>query len=142
VTTPPPREAGVSPTLLRVYRRTRYTAAGITLRIGRRSAGIDALLGRLAARDAVLVTAWNPFSRPMPDGWNRRMQARLRERLRGWRTLSAEGGLGCWQEDHLLVIAPLPPVRVLGRLFRQNALVAIRRRAPARLVLLAGRRHG
>ena len=36
---------------------------------------MDALLARHGARCAVFVTAWNPFSRRMPAGWNRRMQA-------------------------------------------------------------------
>ena len=65
------------------FLRTGYEAGGVVVRIGRRSGPMDALLRRRGARAAGFVTAWNPFSRPMPLGWNRRLQARLREAARG-----------------------------------------------------------
>ena len=98
---------------------------------------MDALLARHQAARAVFVTAWNPFSRRMPAGWNRRMQARLRQLLHRRLCLPAVGALGRWHEDHLLVLAELPPLLRLARQFRQHAVVAIRRGGPARLVLLS-----
>ena len=98
---------------------------------------MDALLVRHQAARAVFVTAWNPFSRRMPEGWNLRMQARLRARLGQRVCLPAVGALGRWHEDHLLVLAELPPLLRLARRFRQNAVVAVRRGARARLVLLS-----
>lgn len=133
-----PRCREVSPRLVRAYRRTTYRAGEAVVRVGHRCAALDALLARHHAGCAVFVTAWNPYSHPMRDGWNRRMQARLRQRLRRCVVLPACGGLGRWREDHFLVLAPLPPVARWGRIFRQNAVVVIRRGGPARLHLLAG----
>ncbi len=128
----------VSPRLVRAYRRTIYRAGEAVVRVGDRCAAVDTLLARHHAGCAVFVTAWNPYSHRMPDGWNRHMQERLRQRLRRCVVLPACGGLGRWQEDHFLVLAPLPPVARWGRIFRQNAVVVIRRGEPARLHLLTG----
>jgi hypothetical protein len=124
-----PRTGEPSPALLRAYRLTRYAVGAAELRIGRRAP--------LAARHAVLLTAWNPLSRRMPPGWNQRMQARLRAHLRRLPVLEADGRLGRWQEAHLCVLADPRPCRVMARRFRQHAIVVLARRQPARLVLLA-----
>ncbi len=116
-----------------LYRHTRYEAGGAVARIGRRSAAMDRLLVAARARQAVFVTAWNPFSRRMPPGWNIRMQARLAEALRRERTLPARGWLRTWSEDHLLVLAGHRRVAVLARRFRQNAIVISRLRQPSGL---------
>lgn len=126
----------ISARLLHAYLSTRYKAGGVAVRVGCRNRGMDALLADLAARSAVFVTAWNPMSRRRPDGWNRRMQLRLSERLRRYRTLSASGSLRRWQEEHLLVVADPRPVTRLARLFHQRGQVVIRRGQPARLELL------
>jgi hypothetical protein len=97
---------------------------------------MDALLARRNARTGVFVTAWNPLSRAMPPGWNRRMQQRLSERLRRYVTLPARGSLRRWHEEHLLVAADKRPVMRLARLFRQRGVVLVARHQPARLVLL------
>jgi hypothetical protein len=95
-----------------------------------------ALFVRLGARRATLVTAWNPRSRRMPEGWNRRMQARLRQRLRRCMVIEAKGSLGGWHEAMLLVAGdPRPVVRFAVR-FRQRAVVVLYRDASARLRLL------
>ena len=124
------------PRLARAYRLTRYSAAGFEIRIGRRApAALFALLG---ARQATLVTAWNPGSRRMPEGWNRRMQQRLRERLRRLRVVEAEGALGGWREEMLLVGGD--PRRVMQALgcFGQRAVVTLRFDCGALLCLLGG----
>lgn len=128
------------PGLLRAYRQTRYAASGVVVQIGRRSAAMDTLLVRYGVPSAVWITAWNPFSRPMPLGWNRRMQARLAERLHRLACLPGSGGFRRWREDHLLVLGPVPPVLGVARRFRQNAVVVVRRGQPARLVRVMGRR--
>lgn len=126
--------ATVSPRLLRSYRATRYQVGPVVLRIGRRSPGMDAILAQLGARTGVLITAWNPFSRRMPIGWNQRMQQRLQQHLGRRPTLPASGTLGGWHEVHVLVAGnPRPTVR-LAKLFRQTAVVAVARNQPARLV--------
>ena len=120
--------------MLRAYRLTRYRAGGIEIRIGRRVP--DALFQRLGARRATLLTAWNPFSRHMPTGWNERMQRRLRRDLRSFVVLDAEGSLHCWREAMLLAGGPPQPVIRLARRFRQSAVVELRRGARARLIQL------
>jgi hypothetical protein len=124
----------LSPLLLRAYRQTDYLAGGIKLRIGRRAPrGLFALVD---AKTAVLITAWNPRSRRMPNGWNCRMQRRLRQWLRRHVVLDAEGSLGRWREAMLLVAAdPRPVIRLAAR-FRQHGVVILRRAQKARLRLV------
>ena len=124
--------------LLAAYRRTGYEAAGAVARIGRRGAGVDALLRRLGAREGAFVTAWNPLSRRAPPGRNARMMARLREAARRLPSAEGEGRGRGWSERHLLLAADPRRAAVLARRFRQNAIVAVRTGAPARLVPLRG----
>jgi hypothetical protein len=127
----------VIPRLLRAWRATDYVVGTVLVRIGRRSAAMDALLARIGARTGVFVTAWNPLARAMPAGWNPRMQRHLTERLRRYVSLQAGGSLRRWHEAHLLVAADQQPIVRLARLFRQRGVVLVARRRPARLVLLS-----
>jgi hypothetical protein len=130
---PTPAES-LPPPLARAYRLTRYRAAGFDIRIGRHAPA--ALFEMLGASQAALVTAWNPLSRRMPEGWNRRMQARLRERLRQGFVIDGEGELGGWHEAMLLVAGdPRRTIR-LAAVFRQRAVVIVRRRRKAELRLV------
>jgi hypothetical protein len=129
------QEPRLRPTLLRAYRRTRYEAAGISIRIGRRCAAADRLLLSHGVRSAVLVSACNPFSRKMPHGWNQRMQQRLRQALRRHAILSGTGSLGRWSEAHWLVFGDPRPVQRLARLYRQNGIVIVRRGQTAQVVI-------
>jgi hypothetical protein len=120
--------------MLRAYRLTRYRANGCEIRIGRRAP--NALFAAIDSRTGTLLTAWNPLSRRMADGWNERMQRRLKLRLRRRVVLDAEGSLHDWREEMLLVGGPAAPAIRLARQFRQRAVVTLRRGAPARLALL------
>jgi hypothetical protein len=123
----------IPPRLLRAYRETAYRVDGITVRLGRRCP--DALFDRLNAGVAVLLTAWNPRSRRMPDGWNHRMQQNLRRHLRRFVVLEAVGTLHRWREAMLLVAGdPRLVLRLAGH-FRQHAVVILRRGHKARLRL-------
>ncbi len=126
----------VSPALLRAYRRTSYVAAGAVVRIGRRSAEMDALLGGMAARAGGFVTAWNPVSKRMPDGWNRRIQRALIAHTRRLPSLTGRGSGNGWFEEHLFVAADPRRLLVLARRFRQLGIVVVGRGRAARLVLL------
>lgn len=64
------------------------------------------------------------------------MQQRLAERMRRFQTQPANGSLRRWHEAHLLVFADARPMLRLARLFRQNAIVVVRRGRPAGLMLL------
>ena len=118
------------------YRRSRYSVAGFSLTVGRRSGALDGLLAGMGARHAVLITAWNPASRRMPRHWNARMMAALRHRLGSTPALPASGAGVGWAEDHLLVIGDRRRLSVLGRLFRQAALLDLRRGHCVRLLPL------
>ena len=98
---------------------------------------MDRLLLLHRSREAVFITAWNPFSRRMPQGWNQRMQVRLGQAVRRWPALPAGGALSRWYEAHLLVFAAGPRMTVLARRYRQHGMVVIRLGQPARLVLTA-----
>ena len=124
--------------LLAAYGRTEYEAAGAVARVGKRGAAVDALLRRLGAREGAFVTAWNPLSRRTPPGRNARMMARLREAARRLPSAEGEGRGRNWSERHLLLAAGPRRAAVLARRFRQNAILAVRTGAPARLVLLRG----
>ena len=118
------------------YRRARYTVAGLDLTVGRRSGGLDGLLTGMGARDAVLITAWNPASQRMPARWNARMMAALRHHLGNTPSLPAIGAGLAWSEDHLLVIGDRRRLAVLARRFRQAAMVGLRRGQDVRLLPL------
>lgn len=127
----------MNPRLAAAYRRTGYEAAGAVARIGRRGAAVDALLRSLKVRQGAFVTAWNPRSRPMPAGWNARMQRRLRQAARRQPRVEGEGRGPGWAEAHLLLAGDPRRAVVLARRFRQNAIVAVTRGGPARLWWLA-----
>jgi hypothetical protein len=126
--------AAPHPRLLRAYRETHYEAAGIAIRIGRRAPAIDALLRGLHSKQAGLITAWNPASRRLPDGVNRRRQLRLREHLRRTRFIAAHGHLRHWHEDKLLAAADPRRLALIARRFGQSAIVVVRAGRPARLL--------
>ncbi len=126
----------VTALLLRAWRETAYVAGAAVVRIGRRSAAMDAVLAGMGARTGVLVTAWNPLSRRMPEGWNRRMQQRLGARLRRCASVAAAGSLRRWREEHVLVAGDPRPVVRLARVFRQRGVVVVARGRVARLVML------
>ncbi|HEY4173762.1 MAG TPA: DUF3293 domain-containing protein [Rhodopila sp.] len=127
----------LSPALLRAYRSTCYRVEGIEVRIGRRSPGMDEVLRSHAVLQAGFVTAYNPYSRPMPAGWNQRMQARLGQAVRRYQVLSGSGSWRRWSEAHLLVFGDARLVRHVGRRFRQRAIVVARRGQPVRLVIVS-----
>jgi hypothetical protein len=119
--------------LARAFRATRYEADGLVLRVGRRD-GVDALLARLGAREAALVTAWNPLGRRRGAGANRRAARALAAALRRVKALPAGSRLAGWHEEMLAVALPWPRAVALARRFRQAAILALRRGAAARLV--------
>ena len=122
--------------LATAYRRAAYTVAGLDLVVGRRSRALDGLLAGMSARDAVLITAWNPASRRMPPDWNARKMAALRHRLGSTPSLPASSAGAAWFEDQLLVVGDRRRLAVLARLFGQAAMVGLRRGQGVRLLPL------
>jgi hypothetical protein len=116
------------------YRLTRYQAGGAAIRIGRQSPAMDRLLVARRIRTATLITAYNPFSRRKPAGWNRRMQARLLEALRRQIVLPGHGTWRNWCEAHCCILGDARLAVRFARIFRQNAVVIVDRGRRARLV--------
>ena len=122
--------------LLRAYRASCYFAGAHAARIGQRAPGLDALLRSWRAQEGVFIAACNPFSRRHPDGWNARRHALLRDRLRCLHYVEGRGGTKRWWEAHYFIGISAARGKPLARLFRQNAMVALRRGAKARLIWL------
>jgi hypothetical protein len=120
--------------LLKAYRQTSYIAGKVEVRIARRSSAMDALLIAHGTRAGVFLTAWNPFSRRMPPEWNRRLQQGLKQRLRRYSTVPADGSWQRWHEEHLLLFADLRFAMKLARQFRQAGIVVVKRGQPAALM--------
>lgn len=124
----------MTPRLLRAFRATRYTAGAAAARIGRQCPALDPVLGRQAG---AFVTAWNPWGRRAPPGWNRRANRALQRWLRDAPHFAGAGEGRGWREEHWLVLTDPRRAAVLARRFRQAAIVTLRRGQPARLVWLA-----
>ena len=118
------------------YRASCYFAGAHAARIGQRAPGLDALLGSWRAAEGVFIAAGNPFSRRLPAGWNARRHAALRERLRRLPYVEGRGGAKRWWEVHCFIGISVSRGKPLARLFRQNAMVALRRGGKARLIWL------
>ena len=130
-----PHEWRMRPPPLSAFRKTCYEAAGTKIRVGRRSVAMDRLLLAYTSRAAVLITAYNPFSRKMPPGWNERMQTRLLQDVRRRPVLFGTGSLGRWSEAHLLVFGDPRPLQRLARRYRQHGIVIVYHGQAARLVI-------
>jgi hypothetical protein len=120
--------------LFRAYRASCYFAGAHAARIGQRAPGLDALLSAWRVPEGVFIAAGNPFSRRMPPGWNAKRHAALQERLRCLHYVEGKGGAKRWWEAHCFIGMSAARGKPLARLFRQNAMVALRRGAKARLI--------
>lgn len=120
--------------LARAYRASCYFAGEHAARIGQRSPALDALLRCWRVPEGVFIAAGNPFSRRMAAGWNARRHVALRERLRALPHVEGKGGAKRWWEAHYFIGICAARGKRLARLFRQNAMVALRRGAKARLI--------
>jgi hypothetical protein len=124
------------PHLATAYTRSRYQAAGIDVRINRRSRALDGLLAGMGARQAVLITASNPNGRRAPAGRNARLMQSLHAALGSRTALPAESGSGLWREQQFMAAGPEAWMKRLGRRYRQVALVRLRPGQAPRLLAL------
>jgi hypothetical protein len=120
--------------LSRAYRVSCYFAGVHAVRIGQGAPALDALLRCWRVPEGVFIAAGNPRSRRMPAGWNARRHALLRERLWGLPYTEGKGGARRWWEAHCFIGISVARGKRLARLFRQTAMVALRRGAKARLI--------
>jgi hypothetical protein len=131
-------------TLYQAYRATNYhvhAPSPFTLRIGASNSACDALLAAQGAEGAAFLTAWNPFSQPLPDADNILAQARLAADLDILCTAilpgEGTGEIGDWPPEPSLFAVGISQADAtyLARKYRQNAFVWITRGQPAQLVI-------
>jgi hypothetical protein len=125
------------------YHRTHFVVQGarspFVLRAGRRSRSLAALHAETGVRGSAFLTAWNPGSRQLPIGLNRKRQKMLETELResGYRVLNGIGKdpTNTWTgEVSCLVIGILRREAVrIGRKYDQLAIVWIGRSSIPRL---------
>ena len=115
----------------------RIDGRDVVIRPNERSAAVDRALSRFKARSAAFITAFNPYSRRCGKHVNLAAHAQLLAAVRRRRRRFVEGlGQGddkCWPaEKSVLVFGVTRTIAaMLGRQFRQNAIVfaALGRRA-------------
>jgi hypothetical protein len=133
-------------TLVAAYRATDYVVHGrggtVVIQIGHRSQAVDRLLARMHARSAAFITAWNPFSKRLSLEVNKHRGCGLKRYLRvyGFAFLEGEGRgrIGEWPSEPSILAFGISRTEasVVGRRFRQNAVVYVPLGRPAELVML------
>jgi predicted nucleic acid-binding protein len=131
----------LTPELIRAYENALYVVTdGPVLRIGEKSAALDALLERRSAETAAFVTAANPRGEPRSHAANAAAMAELAASLR-WPHLPGEGRdpEGRWTPEPSALVLGIArgEAEALGRRFDQNAIVFVEKGAAPELVLLA-----
>ena len=130
--------------LVQAYRATDYQVHAtepFALRIGSTSAACDALLDTHGVTTAAYMTAWNPYSKPLPDAANADAQAKLAAELSyvSVSVLSGEGvgETGDWPPEPSLFALGISreSATSLAQKYHQNAFVWIERGNAAELVL-------
>ena len=128
---------GIPQDLLDIYLAAEYVVhmqgEDIVMKIG------DLAPAALGSHTWSLMTAQNPYSRPLCDRDNQALQQRLAQLLavHNYRTLPATGRStdGQWQEASLLVMnISRDLARTLGSRFRQNAVVFAEAGGPVELL--------
>jgi hypothetical protein len=132
--------------LVSAYKATDYVARGdgwvVVIRIGYHSLVVDKLLARMHARNGAFITAWNPFSKDVSfeanEHWDRELKRYLS--VRGFAFVEGEGRgrTGEWPPEPSIFAFGISRTEAsaIGRRFRQNAVVYVRRGRPAELVML------
>jgi hypothetical protein len=136
----------IDASLIAAYRATDYVVFDdgreVVLRVEEINPAIDALLMRHGAAQAVVITAWNPFSNRSLDAENERRQNELWQWIAQHHlfALPAEGRdrSGEWPAEESFLIFDMTPqaAEELGRQFGQNAIVSVSSgRAPSLILL-------
>jgi putative PIN family toxin of toxin-antitoxin system len=129
----------LTPQIIDSYRDALYGVDGVVLRIGERSAELEALLEAEGAASAAFLTAANPRGEETSHAANEAAMQALRSSV-SWPFREGEGRdpQGRWPaEPSLLVIGiPRADAEALGRKFDQNAIVFVEKESAAELVLL------
>jgi hypothetical protein len=136
------QETPVPPALRAAYRETHYLAAlpsgDVRIAVGQPSPAVSDWLEAAGKRSAILLTAWNPMSRPVSSEENAARHAGLSARVResGFPFVDAVGRSpdGEWSEASLLIAGvDVSDANRLARHFEQAGYVWINRDEPASL---------
>ena len=132
--------------LVSAYKATEYVVHGngwvVVIRIGYHSLLVDRLLARMHAKNAAFITAWNPFSKALNFRANKYWDRELKRFLsvRGFAFVEGEGRgrTGEWPPEPSVLAFGISRAEasVIGRRYRQNAVVYVPRGRPAELVML------
>lgn len=130
----------LSPQLIAAYEQADYVVHGrFVLKVGRRSAALDALMEEHGATRAAFVTAVNPRGEKLGDEENRTALAALEASL-GYPFYRGEGRdpEHHWPAEPSLLVVGIArgEAEALGRAFRQNAIVYAEKGAAPQLVML------
>jgi hypothetical protein len=125
---------------------TDYVAHGngrvVLIRIGHRSVAADKLLIRMHVSNGAFITAWNPLSKELSDRANEHRGRELKRYLnvRGVAFVEGEGrgSTGEWLPEPSVLAFGISRTEasVIGRRFRQNAIVYVPLGRPAELIVL------
>lgn len=141
----PASKSRISAGVLQAYRRTSYgvqTAQPFAMCVGQVSKPLQSLMTLHGCHSAAYITACNPTGRSVGNAENARRQAALAIHLRqcGYVFFQGEGrGVDThWApEPSFLVLGmPLQAAKVVGRRWRQNAILWCGGDAALQLVLL------
>lgn len=132
--------------LVSAYKATDYVAHGngwdAVIRIGYHSLVVDKLLARMHARSGAFMTAWNPFSKELSiaanEYWNRELKRHLSASSFSYVEGEGRGRTGEWPPEPSVLAFGISRTEasVIGRRYRQNAVVHVPRGRPAELVML------
>jgi hypothetical protein len=136
----------IDPGLLAAYLGAEYVVYGepdIVLRVGERSAALDALLEDTGAQTAAFLTAANPGGILMDAGENALSTEALRsaQEQAGYTCLAGEGRdpQEEWPAEPSVLVLGIArgEAEILGRSYEQSAIVFVDMGRPPELVLLA-----
>ncbi|NJB87607.1 hypothetical protein GGR26_003391 [Lewinella marina] len=128
--------------LAQAYRNAVYVVNGYELKIDEPHPDFDAWLSRRGHRYYLILTAFNPYSTPLPEPVNEARHHTLIELLdrRGMPYVAAAGSdpEGGWPEERgVCLLDPSPEAGcAIGRLYQQHAIVVGRRGESPDLVWL------
>ena len=121
----------LDPALIREYEATDYCFTTrlktIVIRPGDFNEALHLFMEQERITQWAYLTAWNPFSIPMPARYNHAQQERLRQAIRSYTFYSGEGRgrMGNWPAEESYFVAGISKAAAckLGRHFGQAAIL-------------------
>ena len=113
----------------------------LILRVGQFNTELLNLLNEFKTENAAFITAWNPFSKPLPAADNQKLNQELLSWIRGRRLTYfagiGEGDDGKWpgEDSYLILGIDRAETQKLGKLFNQNAVIWVSSSAVPELLL-------